>query len=141
MIRLIIVDDHALARSRLRALLGRVDDIEIIGEAQDGQEAVDLTEKLAPDVVLMDIRMPNVNGLAATKRICSRAAHSRVLIVAMSWDSPIVRQAMDNGASGYVAKHEAPTELIHAIRAVYKGDKYISPFISDMLARDGVLDA
>jgi DNA-binding NarL/FixJ family response regulator len=126
-IHVLIADDQKLAREGLNALLSTVQDIAVVGMARDGKEAVNLALRLKPDVVLMDIEMPGTNGLQATGEIHRRAEEVAVLIVAWAYDLPLVRQALDNGARGFVAKNEFVQELIPAVRAVREGKTYLAP--------------
>ena len=137
MIRVLIVDDHQLVRQGFRLLLERAKDMQVVGEARDGQEGVEMVEKLNPDVVLMDVQMPRLNGLDATARIHARHANLPVLIVAMSSEEAQVRQAVRNGAKGYVRKNDDYAELVTAIQALHAGESYFSPAIAQVLSRDG----
>jgi DNA-binding NarL/FixJ family response regulator len=132
-IRLLIVDDHQLVRRGLRALLKRAEDIEIIGEAQDGQEAIDLIKQLHPDVVTMDIQMPRLDGLRATKQLMSNGSEVKILMVAMSWDKMVLQHAMEIGARGFLVKGDGYLELIDAIHSVYAGKTYLSPLAQRQL--------
>ncbi|MBI4790014.1 MAG: response regulator transcription factor [Chloroflexi bacterium] len=133
MIRVLMVDDRRLVRQGLQALMRRTADLECIGEAVDGREAVELANRLKPDVILMDYDMPKMDGLQATAQICARQPEARVLIVASAYDRDLVRQALQNGAKGYVAKPDMYTELGPAIRAVYAGEPYYSAMIKSLL--------
>jgi DNA-binding NarL/FixJ family response regulator len=134
MIHVIIVDAKKLVREGFQVLLSRVDDIQVAGEARDGQQAVEMARELAPDVILMDIRMPRLNGLDATRQIVGLDLATRVLMVAMQCDAESVQQAFEYGARGFVAKSEAYTELITAIRSVADGQRYCSPAIARLVA-------
>jgi DNA-binding NarL/FixJ family response regulator len=133
-IHVLIADDQKLAREGLKAVLSTARDIAVVGMACDGKETVDLALRLKPDVVLMDIEMPGMNGLQATGEIHRRAPEVAVLIVAWAYDLPLVRQALDNGAKGFVAKNEFAQELIPAVRAVHEGKTYFSASIAKMLS-------
>lgn len=133
MIRVLIVDDQKLVRDGHKALLWREEDMEVVGEAADGLEAVERAQGLSPDVVTMDIKMPRLDGLEATRQICTAQNHARIVVVAGSWDQILIRQAMQAGANGYVAKTDM-RELGLAIRTVHGGKGYFSTRISDSLS-------
>ena len=130
MIRVIVADDHHLVRQGIRMLLEKAGDIEVVGEAEDGQEAVELAERLTPDVLVMDISMPRLNGTQATERIRSRGLATQVVILSMHADETIVRQALQCGAKGYMLKRAVAEELLLAVRAANLGDTYLSPPIA-----------
>jgi DNA-binding NarL/FixJ family response regulator len=130
MIRVLIIDDHQLVREGYRALLGREKDMQVVGEGRDGLAAVELADQLVPDVVLMDYKMPRLNGFDATERLRTNHSEIRVLVVAMSWEEPLVKEALEKGAQGYVPKDASFDELVSAIRAVHSGKTYLSPRIS-----------
>ena len=130
MVRVIVADDHHLVRQGIRMLLERADDIEVIGEAEDGLEAVELAERLTPDVLVMDISMPRLNGTQATERIRALHLATQVVILSMHADETIVRQALRRGARGYVLKRAVGEELLLAVRAASQGDTYLSPPIA-----------
>ena len=138
MIRVLLADDQALVRAGFRALLDAQDDIEVVGEAADGEEATRLAASLVPDVVLMDIRMPGVDGLAATRRIVADDRLDRVRIVILTtFDlDEYVFEALRVGASGFLVKSTEPAELIHAVRAVARGDALLSPGITRRLVAE-----
>lgn len=129
-IRILVVDDHALVRRSIRALLDRMDDIEVVGEAGDGNEAVSLTAELEPDLVLMDISMPRLDGIQATSRIHQDNSHMRVLILSMYASQSLVQQALHNGARGFLLKRNVTEELAPAILQVIQGEVYISPALT-----------
>ncbi len=133
MIRVVIADDHQLVRQGFQALLARTKDIQVVGEARDGKEAVDLAARLEPDVIVMDISMPVVGGLKAAEQIRSLHGGTRVLMLSMHSDESLVRDALNHGAKGYLLKHNSYTELVTAIRAVDQGKTYFSPEIVTLL--------
>ncbi len=135
-IRLLLADDHHLVRTGMRGLLQSLPDIEVMGETGDGREAVALVQAHAPNIVLMDIAMPGLNGLDATARIVKECPHTRVLILSMHADEEYVRQALLAGASGYLLKNAAPAELELAIRAVTRGETWLSPAISRLVVEE-----
>lgn len=129
-IRVLIADDHTLFRESLRTLLHKSDDIEVIGEAGDGEGAVINTENLKPDIVLMDIAMPNIGGLEATRRIKVKNVSVKVLILSMYDADQYVLESLRAGASGYILKRDSSMELISGIRAVYQGDAFLCPTVT-----------
>ena len=135
-IRVFLVDDHLILREGIRSLLGKVPDIEIVGEADEGGEAVAKVEQLVPDVVLMDITMPGMSGLEATQQIKQKYPQVKVLILTIHETNQYLSQMLQAGASGYVVKTTATSELISAIRAVHQGDVYLYPSITRMLVED-----
>jgi len=137
-IRILLADDHTLFRAGLQALLGRIADFEIVAEASDGRQALALIQEKRPDVVLMDIMMPELNGLEATARAASKFPNARVVILSMSADQEFVVQALQAGAAGYLLKNVTPEELELAIRAAARGDIYLSSGISKHVV-DGCL--
>jgi DNA-binding NarL/FixJ family response regulator len=138
MISVVLADDQALVRAGFRSLLDAQDDIEVVGEAADGEEAVRLASELVPDVVLMDIRMPGMDGLAATRRIAAdaRLADVRVVILTTFGLDEYVFEAIRSGASGFLVKDTEPTELIQAVRVVAGGDALLSPSITRRLIEE-----
>jgi len=129
-------DDHAVVRSGLRMLLQAQPDMVIIGEAETGQEAVQRTVELAPDVVLMDIEMPGMNGIEATRRIKAEAPATAVLALTMYEDDQYFFEMLRAGASGYVPKRAAPDELVSAIRAAGRGEVFLYPSLAGRLVKD-----
>jgi DNA-binding NarL/FixJ family response regulator len=134
-IRLLIVDDHTLFREGLRALFSTIEDIELVGEATTGEGATNLVEELRPDVVLMDIDMPGIGGVQATRKILNRAPTTRVVMVTMLEDDTSVFSAMRAGALGYVLKGAQPKELEQTIRAVANGQALFGPAIATRIMR------
>jgi DNA-binding NarL/FixJ family response regulator len=137
-IRVVLVDDHTILREGVRSLLDAESDIVVVGEADDGLEALEVVETLAPDVVIMDMVMPRMNGLEATREIKQRRPEVRVLILSMYDDDEYVQQIIQAGASGYVLKRVAAGELVHAIREVHKGSSFLQPTIAAKLIEDYV---
>jgi len=135
MIRVLLADDQVLVRAGFRALLDAQDDIEVVGEAGDGDQAVRLTRELAPDIVLMDIRMPGTDGLAATRQIAAdgQLANVRVVILTTFELDEYVFEAVRSGASGFLVKDTEPDELVQAIRVVAGGDALLSPSVTRRL--------
>ena len=129
-IRVLLAEDHTIVRKGLCSLLEGEAGIEVIGEAEDGREAVQKTQELLPDVVLMDISMPELSGLEATRQIKKRFPEVKVVVLTRHANEEYVFQILRAGASGYVVKKAAPTELILAIQSVCRGDSFLSPAIS-----------
>ncbi|CAN5730601.1 response regulator transcription factor [soil metagenome] len=138
MIRVVLADDQALVRAGFRALLDAENDIEVVGEAADGEEAVQLAESLVPQVVLMDIRMPGMDGLSATRRIAAdrRLREVRIVILTTFDLDEYVFEALREGANGFLVKSTEPAELIQAVRAVARGDALISPSVTRRLIEE-----
>jgi two-component system response regulator NreC len=135
-IRLLLADDHAVVRSGLRLLLESQPDMAIVGEAETGREAIARTAELQPDVVLMDVEMPGVNGIEATRQIKSRSPGTAVLALTMYEDDQYFFEMLRAGASGYVPKRAAPDELVSAIRAVSRGEVFLYPSLAGRLVQD-----
>ena len=129
-IRVLLADDHTLIRAGIRGLLQGLDGVEVIGEAGDGHEALRLAQTLHPDIVLLDIGMPGLNGLEVTARLTKLDPAMRVVILSMHISEEYVLQALRAGAAGYLLKGSAVAELELAIRAVARGDIYLSPAVS-----------
>ncbi|MDP9169884.1 MAG: response regulator transcription factor [Acidobacteriota bacterium] len=135
-IRIVLADDHTVIRSGLRALLERQSSLEVVGEAADGHEAVELAGKLSPDVVVVDIAMPRLNGLDAAQQITTKFPKVAVVVLSMHSDEGYIARALKAGARGYLLKDSAEADLIMAIQAVHEGKAFFSPVISKMLAED-----
>mgnify|MGYP001948822171 FL=1 len=134
--RILIADDHSVVRSGFRALLSAQPDLEVIGEASDGREAVEKSIALQPDIVVMDVTMPNLNGIEATRRLAQEAPKVRVLALSMHKDAVYVREILRAGARGYLLKDSGEHDFISAIRSLAKGEGYISPAVSDAVLND-----
>jgi two-component system response regulator NreC len=126
-LRVFLADDHAIFRDGLRALLQRHEGVEIVGEAGDGHEALAGIDRTRPDVVVMDIGMPHLNGLEVTRRVRKRLPRTRVLVLSMYEDADFVYQILAAGASGYMLKESASQELLEALAVVRKGQTYLAP--------------
>lgn len=133
MIRLLLVDDHTLVRQGIRSLLDTQDDMEIVGEASGGHEAIAQAEELAPDVILMDLAMPDLNGMEATERIKAEHPEIQVLALSMHGTDDYLFRVLESGASGYVLKEADASELAAAVRAVHAGGAFISPPLAKRL--------
>src|SRR5258707_8938376 len=132
-VSVLLVDDHTVVRQGLRALLSAEEDIEVIGEAENGRQAVMLARKTPPDVVVMDVAMPLLNGLEATRQILKALPSSKVLVLTSYGDDECVQQLMQAGASGYLIKQTAANDLLKAIREVQRGNAFFSPSIAKRL--------
>lgn len=135
-IRILLADDHGVMRAGLRALLENESDLEVVGEALDGEEALHLTSELQPDIVLLDIGMAGLDGIETTRRLKAMSPQIQVLILTMYEEESLLREAIKAGATGYVIKRAAEEELIAAIQAVSRGDMYIHPAITRLLVKD-----
>lgn len=133
--RVLLVDDHKLVRAGIRALLEAMPDVQVVGEAGDGGEALDLARKCHPDIVLMDIAMKGMNGLDATARLRRDAPECRVIILSMHATGDYLEQALHAGANGYMLKDAATFELQLAIEAVSRGETYLSPAVSALIVK------
>lgn len=136
MIRVLLADDHGIVRKGLRFLLAQEPDIDVVGEAQDGREAVRLAEELAPNVVIIDIAMPNLNGIDAARQIAKADSRVGVVILSMYSDEEFIIRALSAGAKGYLLKDAAEPDLVRAVRSVAAGKTFFSPAIAHMLIED-----
>ncbi len=132
-IAVLLVDDHAVVRQGLRALLEAEGDMVVVGEAENGRQAVAQTKKTLPDVVVMDVAMPGMNGLEATRQIVKNLPSTRVLVLTSYGDDDYVAQLLDAGATGYLVKQTAAADLLKAIRVVHEGNTFFSPAIAKRL--------
>jgi two-component system, NarL family, response regulator NreC len=137
-VRILLADDHTVMRAGLRTLLERQPNLEVVGEAEDGRQTVQLASSHVPDVVVMDIAMPNLNGVEATRRMVSKQPNISVVILSMYSDESYVMRALEAGARAYLLKDSAVTDLIRAIEAVSQGKSFFSPKISRILAEEYV---
>jgi DNA-binding NarL/FixJ family response regulator len=135
-IRILLADDHAVVRQGFRMILAAHPDMEIVGEAGNGREAVELAERLKPEVVVMDVSMPELNGIEATRRLAASLPHTRVLALSMHKDSVYVREILRAGARGYLLKDSVADDLVSAVRAVASGEGYLSPQVSNAVLDD-----
>ena len=134
-IRVVLADDHAIVRAGLRAVLGTARDMEVVGEAKDGREAVALVERLKPDIVVMDLTMDGMDGTAATQEIVAKGRPTKVLVLTMHAEKEYLIPVLEAGAAGYLVKSAADRELVDAVRAVARGDVYMRPSAARVLAR------
>lgn len=135
-IRILLADDHAVVRQGFRMILSAHPDLEIVGEAGNGREAVELAATLRPDVVVMDVAMPELNGIEATRRLTADNPHTRVVALSMHKDSVYVREILRAGARGYLLKDSVADDLVAAVRAVAAGEGYLSPAVSNAVLDD-----
>jgi two-component system response regulator NreC len=131
MTTILLADDHRIVRQGLRALLEAEPDFSLVGETGDGLEAIQLAERLQPDVIVLDLMMPGINGLEATRQISDNCPQTRVVILSMHADEAYVLEALRNGASGYVLKDSSADDLVRAVREVEAGRRYLSPPLSE----------
>jgi two-component system, NarL family, response regulator NreC len=135
-IKILLADDHTIVRQGLKLILSAHADMQVLAEAANGREAVELAAKLHPDIVLMDVAMPEVNGIEATRQMVAANTRIRILVLSMHKESVYVREILRAGARGYILKDAIDTELLTAIRSVARGDGYISPAVSGALLND-----
>jgi two-component system response regulator NreC len=135
-IRILLADDHAVVRKGFRMIVSAESDMEVVGEAANGRQAVEEAARLKPDVAVMDVTMPELNGIEATRRIAEVSPRTRVLALSMHKDAVYVREILRAGARGYLLKDSLDTDLLAAIRAVARGEGYLSPAVSDAVLND-----
>lgn len=133
MIKVLVADDHHLVRTSIARMLNEEDGLQVIGEAADGEEAISLSRALRPDIVLMDIRMPGIGGLEATRKIARGMSDIKVVVLTAYLEETFAQRLLDAGASGFISKGSEMEEMVRAIRAIYVGQRYISPEIAQRL--------
>ena len=138
MIHVLIAEDHLMVRAGIRALLEKAGDIHVVGEASNGQEALELVEKHVPDVLVMDIMMPRLNGIQAAENIRKLKLPTRILLLSMYSDEGLIYQALQSGVKGYVLKTSVSDELLWAVRAVATGKTYLSSQVSEIMVENAV---
>ena len=136
MIRVLLAEDHAMVRAGLRALLERSGNIEIVGEASNGHEAIEMVTRLEPDLLIMDIMMPRLNGVQSAEQIRALKIPVNILILSMYSDEGLIRQALRNGVKGYVLKSSVSNELLEAIQTISNGGTYLSSELSDLITEN-----
>jgi DNA-binding NarL/FixJ family response regulator len=135
LIRIVLADDHTVVRAGLRAVLGTAKDLSVVGEASNGREAVEMVERLKPDVLITDLSMPEMDGAAATKAIIAKQLPTKILVLTMHVEEEYLVPLLEAGASGYLVKSAADRELVAAVRAVAYGDSYVSSSASGVLIK------
>lgn len=131
MIRIVLADDHEIVRQGIKAVLGKEPGFRVVGEAKDGVEAVNLVQNLKPDVLILDLMMPGINGMEVTRQVKKKSPRSRVIILSMYSNEAYVLECLKSGAEGYVLKGSASNDLIEAVRQVTKGRRFLSPPLSE----------
>ena len=131
MLRILLADDHEIVREGIKMLIDAQDDMEVVGEAENGNAAIEKMRELSPDIIVMDISMPELNGMKATRRIMRKSPNVKILTLSRHSDDGYLQQLIQAGVSGYILKQSAPTELIRAIRQVGSGKKYVDPTLTD----------
>lgn len=134
--KVLVVDDHAIMRDGVRAMLSVLDDIDVVGEASDGKQALERVQELDPDVVIMDIAMPDMDGIEATRRIRKKSPKTKVLILTQYDNKEYILSAIKAGANGYVPKRALGSDLVTAVRAVNKGNSFLYPSVAQALIED-----
>jgi DNA-binding NarL/FixJ family response regulator len=137
-VKVLLADDHAIMREGLRAILDKRADVTVVAEAADGHEAVGLAKSMKPEVVVMDVTMPNLNGVEATRQIMAASPDTKVIGLSMNSDPRYVIAMFSAGASGYILKNAASEELMRAIDAVLEGQKYVSPLVGEVVVTSAV---
>ncbi|HEU0296375.1 MAG TPA: response regulator transcription factor [Anaerolineales bacterium] len=132
-IRIVVADDHAIIREGLRIMLGNQPDMEVVGTAANGREAIRLADQYEPDVAVMDISMPELNGIEAIQQMLPRHPHLQVVVLSIHETKPYIYRALKAGAMGYLIKETAGLEVVEAVRAVHRGERYLSQRIADLL--------
>ncbi|MBA2287600.1 MAG: response regulator transcription factor [Ktedonobacteraceae bacterium] len=135
-IRILLADDHTILRAGLKMMLNAQPDMEVVGEAHDGRQAIHEAQRLQPDIVLMDITMPDINGIEATRQLKKLLPEARVLILTMHENDEYIFQALRAGASGYLLKEAADTDLIYALHIIQSGQFYLSPIAQSVMVGD-----
>lgn len=145
LIKVLVVDDHELIRAGIARMLLDDGNIEVVGEASSGEQALDMLKVCCPDVVLMDLKMPGIGGLEATRRIKRKCEETQIVVVTACIDDPYPAHVMESGASAYISKNSHISEIIRAIKSVYRGERYISSDIAQMMAlnksKDSMFDS
>lgn len=134
--RILLADDHAVVRNGFRMILSAQEDLEVVGEAANGREAVEMAASLQPDVIVMDVTMPELNGIEAARRVCENSPRTRVLALSMHKDAVYVREILRAGAKGYLLKDSGENDLLGAVRAIARGEGFLSPAIADAVLND-----
>jgi DNA-binding NarL/FixJ family response regulator len=134
--RVLLADDHAIVRKGIRLILSQHPEFDVVGEAGDGQQAIDLVHTLTPDIVIMDVAMPRLNGVMATRAILEAHPHCRILMLSMHGDSVYVRESLRAGAKGYLLKDAVDHDLLAAVRALADGHAYLAPSVSNTVLAD-----
>ena len=132
-INILLIDDHAILRKGLKLILGKQEDFLVVGEADDGETGIDLIRELEPDVIIMDISMPGLNGIEATKRIAAEFPDTKVIALSIHSEKKYVEDMLKAGAAGYILKESVPEDLVRGIRAVMSGAGYLSPSITGLV--------
>ena len=139
--KVLLVDDHTIVRQGIKALLDTQEGIEVVGEAEDGREAIEKVKQMAPNVIVIDITMPNLNGIEATRQIKKINPEIKVLVLTVHDNEEYIHRILQAGASGYLLKESAVSDLVSAINAVEKGDIFLSPSISKVVVKDYIRHA